>query len=460
MARPSRPPAIGSPPGDPDWAGATADAVRHLQQLIRINTVNPPGNELPLARYLAGAFAAAEIEQHLLEPSPGRASVVARLRGAGTHAPVLLLAHMDVVGVEAAEWSVDPFGGVIDGGYLYGRGAIDDKGMLAVNLQTMLLLKRHLDAGGSLRRDVIFAATADEETGGEWGLAWLLARHPELLRAEFALNEGGRIRVVGGGPLYAAVQTAEKVSHTVRVTSHGTGGHGAVPVPDNAILHLARALAAIGAHVEPVRLTPTTRRFFRELGRVWPDRTVHRAMADVASSDAGRVRRGAAVLANTPVFGAVLRTGISPTMIEAGIRANVIPESATAVLDLRTLPGQPLDGVLARLRRAVRDRSVDLTVLRRGDDAPPSSFASPMFEAIAGAVRALDSRITVVPYLSTGATDSARLRRAGIQAFGLLPFPLADEDERRMHAHDERVPLTAIAFGVRLVHGIMARVAA
>src|SRR5687768_6098057 len=184
MPRDPQPP---SPATVPDWEQVRTETIAHLQRLIRIVTVNPPGNEVFLARELAAILAADGIEARLIEPSPGRAALIARLRGTGARDPVLLMAHMDVVGVEPEKWSVDPFEGVVEGGYLYGRGAIDDKGMLAANLETMLLLKRHVvDAGIPLERDVIFLATSDEETGGTWGLGWVIAHHPDLIRAEFA----------------------------------------------------------------------------------------------------------------------------------------------------------------------------------------------------------------------------------------------------------------------------------
>ena len=443
---------------DATWKAAAAETTEHLKHCIRINTVNPPGNELALARVLAGILDAAGIPRTLLEPAPGRAALVARLRGNGAAEPLLLLAHMDVVGVEPAEWSCDPFDGVVRNGYLYGRGAIDDKGMLAVNLQAMLLLKRHVvDRGGTLTRDVVFAATSDEEAGGVWGIDWLVSNHPELVRAEYALNEGGRIRIVKGRRLYAAVQCAEKVPNVLTLRAEGTAGHAAVPRRDNALVRLGRALAAVGAHREPVRVLPTTRRFFGELSEIWPEPAHRRAMADVASGAGERIARGAEALASEPVFDAVLRNGISPTMLEGGVRANVIPAEASATLNVRTLPGQSIDQVVARLRRAVADRGVSVSITSRGTDAPPSDFRSPMFAAIAQSLAAVDPGLAVVPYLSTGATDSARLRQMGIKAYGLLPFPLAEEDELRMHAADERVPVAALEYGVRAVYGIVRR---
>jgi acetylornithine deacetylase/succinyl-diaminopimelate desuccinylase-like protein len=446
--------------GTPDWDAVGPETIAHLQAMLRMRTVNPPGDEMQVARYLEAAFAAEGIETRLFEPTPGRGALVARLRGDGSRQPVLLMAHMDTVGVEAEHWSVDPFGGVIQGGYVYGRGAIDDKGMLAVNLETMLLLKRTvIDAGVTLARDVIFVANSDEEASGTWGMGWLIANHPELIRAEFALNEGGRTRIVGGRTLYVAVQNTEKVPHVITLAAHGPGGHAAIPLAGNAIARLGRALARVGAYKEPVQVNATTREFFTRLGKVWPTRGERAAMADVASTDSRRVQRGARMLARIPVFDAVLRNGISPTLVSGGLRSNVIPTDATASLNVRTLPGQSIDGVARRLRRVIDDPLVRVDVTARGEDAPASDFASPMFQAIHESARALDETLAVVPYLSTGATDSARLRAWGMQAFGLLPFPMNQDDEDRMHGNDERVPVASVDFATRLVYGAILRVA-
>lgn len=443
-----------------DWPATHVEARGYLRQMLRFDTTNPPGNELPLARYLAGVLVAEGINTELFEPHPGRGAVIARIRGTGRKGAVLLLAHMDVVGVEPEKWSVDPFGGETLDGYIYGRGAIDDKGMLATNLMTMLLLARELERSGQkLERDVVFVATSDEEAGGDWGIGWLLRHHPKLLRAELALNEGGRIRMAGGKPLYAAVQTAEKISHVVTVTARGPAGHASVPLSDNAVARLGRALARIHAFLPPVRLLPSTRMFFAGVSELWRNPNEARAMADVSSGVASRVARGAAVLARVPVFNAVLRAGISPTMVSAGVRHNVIPAEAQATLNIRTLPGESLTRLLAALKRAVGDRLVEMAVVDRGTHAPASSHRSPMFKAIAETIDELRPGLVTVPYLSTGATDSARLRAAGIQAFGLLPFPLEPGDEARMHGHDERVAQSAFDFGTRLVFGAIYRVA-
>ena len=444
-----------------DWNGLRDEVVAHLSRLIQIDTTNPPGNEMVLARYLDQTLHAAGIETHLFEPVADRAAFVGLLPAARAEAPpVLLLAHMDVVGVARDAWTTNPFGGEIIDGYVYGRGAIDDKGMLAVNLMTLILLRRLLTSGRhELTRDVVFVATSDEEAGGTIGTGWLIEKHPELMRAEFALNEGGRIRVVDGRPLYAAIQCAEKVSNVVTVTATGPGGHASVPLPGNPIARLSRAVSLISDHREPVVLLPTTRGFLAGLAEVWPHADERMAMADLASDDAARCERGARTLSATPLFDAILRTGISPTMLEAGVRHNVIPTEARAVLSVRTLPGESIDAVVGRLRELVSDPAVHFEVTHRGHDAPPSGAGSAAFTALRESLHEIDSSIAAVPYLSTGATESAFLRRAGVPTYGILPFPLTMEDETRMHGHDERVPVDALAFGLRLVSGFVARLA-
>ena len=443
-----------------DWEAVLWETVAHLQALIRIDSVNPPGNEIGVGRYIDDVLRGAGIESQLMQPSRGRAAVCGRIRGTGRARPVLLLAHMDVVGVERDKWRTNPFGGEVLDGYVYGRGAIDDKGMLATNLEAMVVMQRAIAAGAPApARDIVLVATSDEEAGGQFGIEWVRTHHPEWLDAEFALNEGGRVRIVDGRPLYCAIQCAEKVPHNVIVTARGPGGHAAVPHDGNAITRLARAVHAITQHIEPVALSDVTRGFFGRLATVWPDPSLRQAMAMITSPDARSAAQAAELLGAVPSFNAVLRNGISPTLISGGIRSNVIPTEASATLNIRVLPGASLEELIGRLRHAVGDPFVEFNAKPCGHDAPPSPVDSPMFLAIASAVRALDPNILPVPYLSTGATDSATLRSVGILSYGVLPFPLTQEDEDRMHGHDERVPVDALGFGVRLTHGILERIA-
>jgi acetylornithine deacetylase/succinyl-diaminopimelate desuccinylase-like protein len=444
----------------PSQEAITREATAQLQALIRINTENPPGNELAAARFLDSLLKAEGIESRIYESAAGRGAVVARIRantasGVAPKTPIILMGHMDVVGVVREKWTVDPFAAEIKDGVIYGRGAIDDKGMLIANVQAMKALQRRVKAGGRLSRDVIFVANADEEAGGALGMGWLVKNHPDAIKAEYALNEGGRTRVMPNGRKYVALQAAEKVSHVITMVATGPDGHASIPLEGNAIARLGRALAVAGAHREPTVLTPTTTRFFSALAAVWPEPAEARAMADVASGDAARVERGATVLRATPTLDAVLRNGISLTMLQGGIRSNVIPSEAQATLNIRTLPGESIDSVIVRLDRAINDPRVKLTITSRGRESPAMSAENEFFAAVERAAKRIDPTITVVPYLSTGATDSADLRRAGIKAYGLLPFPLAMPDEERMHGNDERLPIEAFTFGIRFVTGII-----
>lgn len=394
-----------------DWNAITGDVVARLQRLIRFRTVNPPGDERAIADYLLDILQDAGIEARRIDTAPTRSAVFARIQRSGAPEaaldPIMLLAHTDVVGVDADRWSADPFGGEIRDGYVYGRGAIDDKGMLAVNLVTMLLLQREVTNGSvQLDRDVVFLATPDEESGGAFGMQWLVQHEPVVLRAEYAINEGGRVRVAPDGSLTLLIQVAEKTSHVVTITARGTSGHAGVPRADNAILRLGRALASISEWV-----------------------------ADAAH-------------------------GVSPTILAAGSKSNVIPDQARATLNIRTTPEQKLGDVVSELARLIDDKDADIVVEDEGEGAPASREDSQLYAAIAETARALVPGITVTPYLSAGVTDSARLRRLGVKAYGILPFPLAADDEGRMHGVDERVPIASLGFGIRLVFGAVLRTAA
>jgi len=305
----------------------------------------------------------------------------------------------------------------------------------------------------------VFLATADEETGGAYGMRWLVDNHRDLLDVEFAINEGGRTRIIEGGKRYLAVQTSEKTSHMVTVTARGPAGHAAIPLDGNAIFVLGHALARLGEYREPVTLTETTRRFFGLLSRMWPVHAEAQAMSDLVSDDATSSDRGAKILSRIPVFNAVLRNGISATRITGGVAGNVIPAEASAVLNVRLIPGNSIDDVMKRLRACVSDENISFSIAGHSDEAPASDPDSAMFNAIADAAQELDPAITVVPYLSTGGTDSAHLRRIGIDSYGILPFPMEQSDEERMHGHDERVPVASLHFGTRLIFESIRRVA-
>jgi acetylornithine deacetylase/succinyl-diaminopimelate desuccinylase-like protein len=433
-----------------DTTALAREAQGWLVDLVKINTTNPPGNEQQTAKYIAGVLTKEGITPEILDLTPGRSAVVARLRSSAVPDPskaLLLVAHMDVVGVDRSKWSVDPFGGVIKDGYLYGRGSIDDKSMLAANLAAFIALKR---GSVHLNRDVIFLATADEEEFGEASLKILIVKYWDKLAAGFALNEGGRTVVKNGKVQYVGVQVAEKVSVNISVTAKGKGGHASMPTKDNPVVHLAAAVEKIGDYTAPVRLTSIVRRYFEGLSGIEDDDTA-KWMRVIDTPDRGD--HAQRVLSDmNPMWNSMIRDTIAPTVLQAGIRPNVIPSEARAVLNVRLLPGDTIDVLINELNKLVNDPSVKLEVMPDAGLAAPNSSMENNFYALLTKVCAKEfSGAPVLPMLSTGATDSAQLRLHSVQAYGLSPFPLPTEDQARIHGDDERMPLASFAKGVDLM---------
>jgi acetylornithine deacetylase/succinyl-diaminopimelate desuccinylase-like protein len=451
--------AAAAPPGF-DRAAAQRDTRALLDALIALDTQNPPGNEILVARHLDTFLRGVPgIETRVLDPGDGRANFVARLRATKpSKRAVLIMGHMDVVGADASKWSSPPFAATERDGYLYGRGAIDDKGPLAATAIAMRMLAPLRDA---LDRDVILLGTAAEE-GGDQGMARVLASHFDLIKdAEFALNEGGRVRMRGGRIYAVNVQVTEKLSYTVDVRARGTSGHGSVPLPDNAIAALSRALGRVHAWKPPVRVTATTREYFAKLARVEPDAAMRQAMIELTTAtDQSAIDRAADVLSRDPVHSANLRTGVSVTMIDGGIRTNVIPSEATAALNVRILPDGDIAADVATLNRVGAEPQVTFSLRGRVQTAPPASASSTeLFKAMETAATAMVPGVVVIPFMSNGATDGAALRAAGIPTYGLLPLPLEMDDELRMHGDNERVPVSSLGWGAEYLYRVLLAVA-
>jgi len=438
----------------PELAKVSDEAVGWLADLIRINTTNPPGNELAAVRYLAGILEREGIPAEVLETAPGRGVVIARLRSSAVPDPsraLLLLGHVDVVGVQREKWSVDPFGGVIRDGYLYGRGAIDDKGMVIANLAVLVVLKR---AGVHLDRDVIFLAEGDEEQNGDYGIEVVIRNHWEKIAAGFAINESGRVMVKGGKVQYAGVQASEKIPVDVEVIATGPSGHGSMPRKDNPVVHLAAAVAKIGAYEAPPRPNTITRRYFEQLAKVEDPETAKwmRALETPERMELAARRLSEA----SPMWSSMLRDSLAPTILRAGIRSNVVPSEARATLNIRLLPGDSIDSLVQELKKLVNDPQIRFEVaLASREPAPPSSLESALYQTIERVTPAEFPGAIVVPFMSTSATDSAQLRLRNVQAYGLGPFPLTEEDDRRMHADDERIPLDAFRKGVDFLYRVV-----
>jgi acetylornithine deacetylase/succinyl-diaminopimelate desuccinylase-like protein len=457
-------PSAGGPgiPGNPLPPADTPiakEAHGWLTDLIKINTTNPPGNEQIAAMYIAAVLEKEGIKAEILDLAPGRSAVVARLRSAAMANPsraLLLVAHMDVVGVEKSKWTVDPFAAVEKDGYLYGRGAIDDKGMLAANLAAFITLKR---ANPRLNRDVIFLATADEEQFGDASIKILIAKNWDKFAAGFALNEGGQVVLKNGKVQYVAVQASEKVPINVEVIARGKSGHASMPTKDNAVTHLAAAVAKIGSYTAPVHFTAIVRRYFEQLAAIEDDETA-KWIRSLDTTDRGEHAQRVISDMN-PLWNAMLRDTIAPTMLTAGVRVNVIPGEARANLNIRLLPGDTIDVLLAELTKLVNDPQIRFEIQPdAGLAAPPSSLENDFYATITRVAGREFSSAPVVPFQSAGATDSAQLRLHNVQSYGLLPFPLTEEDFRRMHGDDERIPLASFTKGVDVLTKIVAEFAA
>ncbi len=443
-----------------DRLSAQRETLALLKELVALDTQNPPGHEILVARHLDGFLRGVPgIETRILDPGDGRANLVARLRATTpTKRAVLVMGHMDVVGADLANWTSPPFQPTERDGYLYGRGTIDDKGALAATAVAMRRLAAQRD---SLDRDIILLGTAAEE-GGDQGIDTVIAKHFDLIKdAEFALNEGGRVRARNGKVFSINIQVTEKISYVVTATARGTSGHGSVPLPDNPIAALSRAVARVHDVKRPARVSDVTRAYFGGLAKVEQDAGMRLAMHAISvTRTQADIDKAAAVLSREPVHNAVLRDAVSLTMVNGGIRANVIPSDATATLNARILPDSDIRAYVADLNRIGAEKQVTFAIQRAPEKAPPvSSTKTPLYLAMESVGTAMAPEAAVVPMLSTGATDGAALRTAGIPTYGILPLPLDQEDELRMHGDNERVPVSSLGWGTEYLYRVLSLVA-
>jgi len=437
-------------PGDL-LAGVTSgllDAtVAHLQRLIRFETVNPPGNEAPAIAYVADVLRREGLEPAVLESAPGRANLVCRITGNGHQGPLLLASHVDVVEVERASWRRDPFGGEMADGCVWGRGAVDMKGKLAMDLAAMTLLARSRRRPD---RDVVLAVVADEEAGCRFGSRWLAENHPEMIRASVCLNEVGGFSLSLLGVRYYPIQVAEKGVCWLRLTFRGVPGHGSVPKPDSAPVKLARAIARLGETRLPVHVTPEATRFIESLAEHQP-------------LPVGLALRGLTMpYLTSPVLDygirdaqqrqgmeAILRNTVSPTVVRAGNKTNVIPGVATVELDGRTLPGQTLEDLVREVRAVVGDE-FEVEILENLDPVV-TSCDTPEYETLCATIRAHDPEGIPVPWLIPGFTDDKFYAALGARCYGFMPLKLPEgmNFQSMFHGHDERVPVEGYRWGIR-----------
>ena len=450
-----------------------------LAELIRVNTSNPPGNERGIAELLAPRFMAAGFHVDVIPtPDSAKAHFVARLKGNGSKRPVLIAAHADVVGVEREKWSVDPFAGVIKDGYVYGRGAIDFKGGMAVFARAALLLA---ERKVPLDRDVIFVAEADEE-GGRYSARWLAENHWDKIDAEFALNEGGWIMTHPDGRVrYVSISTADKSGTNITLTAKGTSTHSSMPLPDNAIYTLGRALARLSAYETPVELTPATRQFFQALAKTSTGEMAQ-AFRDLTSDDRDKQERASRLISQDPLLHAIMRNTLAPVLMNAGFRGNVIPGSAQVTINARMIPGSSTAALVEEIRRVVADTNVEVrgpgaataTSVSRNDSgsvsrsvsgnvsrnaSQVSSDTTLLYRALVNAAKKQWPNAEVTPYLFQAGTDAGAWRGRGVPVYGIYPYPLSNEDLMRMHGNDERVSVESLKQGTEMIYRLLVDVA-
>jgi acetylornithine deacetylase/succinyl-diaminopimelate desuccinylase-like protein len=436
-----------------DWSAMQAEAVEVLRQYVRINTTNPPGNELETARFLKAFLEKEGIDATILDTAElgaGRANLYARLKGNGSKRAIALVQHMDVVPVAPAYWSVPAFSGDVKDGFIYGRGTLDMKGEGMAHLMALVALKR---SGVPLTRDIVFVANADEELGSTGGIVFV-DKHADLLKdVEYLFTEGGANVYRNGKLEYYSVGVAEKRTFWQRLTVRGTPSHGSRPTRANPVPRLVAALDKIARYETPLHVTPGVEKFFHDISRNYSGQQAAWLFDVKTALHDPRAREW---ILSDVYWNAILRNTISLTGLQGSNKTNVIPAEASAEIDIRLLPDQDPDSMLATLKRIVADTAVHFQTLL----APKAPFESPvatdLFRAVERAAKERDPSAFVTSSMMTGATDRPSYRKLGIIAYGLDPFRVEAADEQRgVHGNDERLSVENVGFGVRFLYDIL-----
>ena len=422
-------------PGQPDWTAIDAETLRHFQALVRADTTSPPGNEKPAADYVAEVLQREGIPVQTFALEARRPNVVARLKGNGRKRPLLIMGHTDTVNVDPAKWMHPPFSATRDGGYIYGRGTLDDKDTVTAGLMVMLMLKR---GGVPLDRDVIFLAEAGEEGDTRVGIEFMVNQHFGEIDAEYCYAETGEVNREGGRVRFATVQTVEKLPRAIELIARGPAGHGSVPLKTNAVAHLSSAIAKVAAWKPPISLNDTTGTYFKRLAAISTPEAAKR-YRDVLSLDPKL--SGPAddyLLEFEPRHASMLRSSLSPNMIQAGYRINVIPSDATATFDVRVMPDENLDAFLAQVRTVVNDPAVEVRWAARSTrPAGTSPLNTEAYKVIEAAVTK-HYQTTTLPTMSTGATDMAFLRAKGVNCYGVGPAIDVEDAPKGFGSHSDQ----------------------
>lgn len=419
-----------------DWPRVETETMEHFQAVLRFNTSDPPGNERPAAEYLKQVLEREGIPVKIFELEPNRLNVVARLKGSGKKRPLLMMGHTDTVNVDPAKWTFPPFSATRNGGYVYGRGTVDDKDNVTASLMTLLLLKR---SGVPLDRDVIFLAEAGEEGTTRVGIQFMTQQHFDEIDAEYCLAEGGSVLRSGGRVRYASVETAEKIPHGILLTATGVAGHGSVPLETNSILKLSQAVTRVATWKPPIQLNDTTRAYFTRLAAISPPAEAARYRAVIGTDPKAAQEAVDYFSKSEPRLASSVRSSISPNIIQGGYRINVIPSEAKATLDVRLISPQDPEAFLNEVRKVVNDPAIRVEWIPRDvrPSTPSARLDSEVFKVLESAYARLYDT-AVLPTMSTGATDMAYLRAKGIQCYGVGPAADAEDGPKGFGAHSDQ----------------------
>jgi acetylornithine deacetylase/succinyl-diaminopimelate desuccinylase-like protein len=411
------------------------ETMRHFQALLRFDTSDPPGAEKPAVDYLKQVLDTEGIGSEVFALEPDRPNLVARLKGNGSKQPVLVMGHLDVVSVDPGKWTYPPFSATRDGGYVYGRGTIDDKDNVVAALMTLLLLKRN---AVQMDRDLIVLFEAGEEGSTRVGIQLLVNEHFQAIDAEYCFAEGGNGNRAGGQMKYVTIETVEKTPRAITLTARGVSGHGSVPLQSNAIVRVANAVSRVARWQPPIRLNETTTAYFKRLAAISPPQQAARYRAVLSPDPKVRGPADEYFRAHEPLHASMLRSSISPTILQGGYRLNIIPSEAVATLDVRTLPGEDPAQFLEQVRRVVSDPEIEVAYVRR--DVRPAGATRLDTEAFAVLERNVTKhyKTPTLPTMMTGGSDMAYLRGKGMQCYGIGPALDAEDGPRGFGAHSDQ----------------------
>lgn len=441
-----------------DWHEVGEESIAHLIDLIQIKSINPPGNETEVTDYLSDIFESEGISYETYALEKSRASIVARIKGNGNKKPILIMGHTDVVDVQEDRWFDNPFSGLRQNGFIYGRGSLDDKDNVTAGLMVLKLLKR---LNIKLERDIIFLAESGEEGTPEVGINFLIEKHFEAIDAEYCLAEGGQSIIEDGKVVTVGIATAEKMPRRVTLVARGTPGHGSRPTLENAVVILANAVAKTGNWDTDVRLNETTRAYFQKMAEISPEEDAFRYKNIENPEEAQKVQKY--FLENFPYHYSISRTSVVPTVIDAGIRRNVIPSEASAILDIRMLPDENLEEFYEKLKKIIDDPRVEIIpekIYRPA--APPSKIDNEMFQTLERVAKNMNPYANILPIMITAASDMAQVRAKGMQCYGIGPSRTVEEINSGYGAHgdNERVSEQAFVEMVKFIWNTVIEMAA